>query len=111
MNDHPTPLNVLYRLRMILLRKNPGIVQSGVNPSTRDIANNEFIVTSVFSQVDIKSGRDSEMEDSQENETINVCSEKKAETFSQPGEKLEIVQQDIVQGGQNYVVGWVVKTS
>lgn len=31
LNDHPTPLNALYRLRMIILGKNAALVQSNLN--------------------------------------------------------------------------------
>lgn len=33
LNDHPAPLNALYRLRMIILGKNPDILQSNANVS------------------------------------------------------------------------------
>lgn len=31
LNDHPSPLNTLHRLRMIILGKNPGIVSTNSN--------------------------------------------------------------------------------
>ncbi|KAH0821756.1 hypothetical protein GEV33_001035 [Tenebrio molitor] len=42
LNDHPTPLDALYRLRMIILGKGPGMVQSNLN--TEDKSEEDFIV-------------------------------------------------------------------
>lgn len=31
LDDHPTPLSAIYRIRMIILGKSPGVVQSNLN--------------------------------------------------------------------------------
>jgi hypothetical protein len=46
LNDHPTPLDALYRLRMIILGKGPGMVQSNLN--TEDKSEEDFIVAKVL---------------------------------------------------------------
>jgi len=45
LNDHPTPLDVLYRLRMIILGKNPGVIVSNCN--TYEVEPDEFIIAEV----------------------------------------------------------------
>jgi len=42
LNDHSSPLNALYRLRMIVLGKNPGVVLTSSN--TNDENQEEFMV-------------------------------------------------------------------
>jgi len=46
LNDHPSPLNALFRLRMIILGKNPGIVSK--QATTTDKNNEEFIIANRF---------------------------------------------------------------
>jgi len=51
LNDHPSPLNALYRLRMIILGKNPGVVSTSSN--TTDNNQEEFMVAKTFKQINI----------------------------------------------------------
>lgn len=52
LNDHPSPLNALYRLRMIILGKNQGILQRNVNTGGSD--DSEFVVASVMRDCGIR---------------------------------------------------------
>lgn len=46
LNDHPTPLNALFRIRMMILGKTPGIVVSRSN--TVDIEPDEFLMATLM---------------------------------------------------------------
>lgn len=50
-DDHPSPLNALYRIRMIILGKNPGILSSHVN--TEEAEPQEYLSAKVFEQAEI----------------------------------------------------------
>lgn len=55
LHDHPSPLSVLYRLRMILLGKNPGVVQSHTNVQHHESSREEyFIVSQAFTKAQIE---------------------------------------------------------
>ncbi|XP_046595722.1 uncharacterized protein LOC107225950 [Neodiprion lecontei] len=51
LDDHPAPMNALLRIRMIVLGKNPGIVQRNTN--TVDIAHDEYVVAKVLQRASI----------------------------------------------------------
>jgi hypothetical protein len=51
LNDHTSPLNVLYRLRMIILGKNPGVVSTSSN--TSDNNQEEFIVAKTIKYINL----------------------------------------------------------
>lgn len=53
LHDHPSALNALYRLRMILLGKNQGIVQSHSNVTIPSEMNEEYLVASALKQAHI----------------------------------------------------------
>jgi len=46
LNDHPTPLDALYRLPMIILGKHPGVIVSNCN--TYEVEPDEFIIAEVI---------------------------------------------------------------
>lgn len=49
LNDHPTPLNALYRIRMMILGKTPGMVVSRSN--TVDNEPDEFLMATLMKTV------------------------------------------------------------
>lgn len=49
-NDHPLPLNAIYRMRMIIFGKNPGCIQSNMN--TNFVKDEEFVVAGVLHETD-----------------------------------------------------------
>jgi len=73
LNDHPTPLNALYRLRMIVLGKNPGIT---CNSNTCDKNNEEFLLSKILKDADITINDDekcvSDTIDSSDDDTLNT---------------------------------------
>jgi hypothetical protein len=50
-DDHPSPLNALYRIRMIILGKNPGILSSHVN--TQEVEPQEYLSAKVFENAEL----------------------------------------------------------
>jgi len=53
LNDHPTPLDALYRLRMIILGRNPGVVQKHAN--VQETGDDHFIVAKAATQIGVGS--------------------------------------------------------
>lgn len=51
LHDHPSPLNSLHRIRIIILGKNPGVVRNHANTQTDD--SDEYIVARVIKRADI----------------------------------------------------------
>lgn len=95
LNDHPTPLNAIHRLRMIIFGKNPGIVQSHLN--TTEVSLSEFIVATVIKKLDLNTSTEEHM--NQEEEVMEVD-----ETVG-----FDVQLSDIEEGGQQYLAGWVAK--
>lgn len=56
LNDHPTPLNAMYRIRIIVLGKNPGVVQAKQNIEIQNDQSNseEYLVAHVMTTADVK---------------------------------------------------------
>lgn len=101
LNDHPSPLNALYRLRMIILGKNPGVTSNQTN--TTDTNNEEFLLAKTMKKIDLKINYVSENFDDSENATdTNSDSES---IVNNCNNKIEMVQ-DAVE----YLAGWVAKT-
>lgn len=69
LHDHPTPLNAMYRIRIIVLGKNPGVVQDKLNIEMEHNNTNieEYLVANVIATADIKinnNENDDELSDS-----------------------------------------------
>jgi len=56
LHDHLTPLNAMYRTKIIVLGKNPGVIQDKVNIEVKHNNTNveEYLVANVLSTADIK---------------------------------------------------------
>lgn len=101
LNDHPSPLNALYRLRMIILGKNPGVTSNQTN--TTDTNNEEFLLAKTMKKIDLKINYVSEnIYDSEYTTDTNSDSES---IVNNCNDKIEMVQ-DAVE----YLAGWVAKT-
>lgn len=50
LNDHPSPMDAMYRMRMLILGKAAGLVQSGTN--TEDKGDEQFIVAKVLRETE-----------------------------------------------------------
>lgn len=101
-NDHPSPLNEIYRLRMIILSKNPGI--TSYHSNTTDDNKEEFLVAKAVKSVNLKF----EDEHIGEDETISSDTDTASENGSQLGHedknKVEMDSDAVV-----YLAGWVAK--
>lgn len=51
-NEHPSPLEAIYRIRMIILGKNAGILEAKVN--TEELTNEEYITPTVLEKVNLQ---------------------------------------------------------
>lgn len=102
LNDHPSPLNAIYRLRMIILGKNPGITSNHSN--TTDGNKEEFMVTKTVKSVKIK------LVDEHIGEDEIIGSD--TDTASVNGSQLSKEDKNMVEMDKDaveYLVGWVAK--
>lgn len=100
LNDHPSPLNALFRLRMIILGKNPGIVSKQAN--TTDNNNEEFMVAKSLKQIDLKIDIVKETHEDTESSTDTISES----SFT------GIISEDKNEMGRDaieYLAGWVAK--
>ncbi|KAF0752869.1 Uncharacterized protein FWK35_00021996 [Aphis craccivora] len=95
----------LYRLRMIVLGKNPGITSITCISNTRDENNEEFLLSKMLKDADINitiNDNDkcviSDTSDSSDDETLNTSN-------SQEKQYHEEMTKDAVE----YLIGWVAK--
>jgi len=51
LNDHPTPLDALYRLRMIILGKNPGVIIN--NSNTHEVDPDDFLTAKIVKTAEV----------------------------------------------------------
>lgn len=100
LDDHPTPLNALYRLRMIILGKNPGITSKNTN--TIDINNEDFMIATTFSKINLK------INDLTENEEVYGSS---TDTSSEieSSEEIDKNENEMEEDAVEYLAGWVAK--
>lgn len=101
LNDHPSPLNALYRLRMIILGKNPGVVSNQSN--TSDSNNEEFLVATTIKQVDLKLNNVFE-----NTNNIESCTDTASDNESMESNCNE--KNEMVQDAVEYLAGWVART-
>lgn len=53
LHDHPSPLNSIYRIRMIVLGKNPGALQRNLNIQNTENCQGEYLIGHVFREVGV----------------------------------------------------------
>lgn len=94
-DDHPSPLNSIYRLRMIILGKNTGVVKT--NMSTIDASDDEFLLSQIFKEVEIEPNFDV-VQISDEESDSSIAS-------SQSIVKMSASEED----GFEYLLGWLAR--
>ncbi|KAF0751413.1 Uncharacterized protein FWK35_00017338 [Aphis craccivora] len=95
LDDHPTPLNALYRLRMLILEKNPGITSQQTN--TTHVNNEEFIVATALKKINLKINNVENLDESgSTTESDNVSLQ-------------EIDNKYKMEDATEYLAGWVAK--
>lgn len=100
LNDHPTPLNALYRLRMIILGKNPGVVSTSSN--TSDNNQEEYMVSKTFQQINL-SIPDQENNEDEGNSDTDTASENETEVT------MKTNSDEMTEDATEYLAGWVAK--
>lgn len=105
LNDHPTPLDSLYRLRMIILGKGPGMVQSNLN--TEDKSDEDFIVAKVLKET----GAVEDQENATNVDTIDMESDSTSSTASCRQLKRPIIEisEGCEKDGVKYLAGFIAK--
>lgn len=98
LNDHPTPLNALYRLRMIILGKNPGVVSTSSN--TSDSNQEEYMVSKTFEQINL-------LIPDKENNDENSDTDTASENGSEGTEKTN--SNEMSEDAIEYLAGWVAR--
>lgn len=105
LNDHPSPLNALDMLRMIILGKNPGIVTCSSN--TTDQNQEEFLVATAFKQAGINVKGEFQILENQQNITIDSETDTASENESQVKELRN--NNEMTNDAVEYLAGWVAK--
>ncbi|KAE9535838.1 hypothetical protein AGLY_007739 [Aphis glycines] len=95
LNDHPSPLNAIYRLKMIILGKNLGITSTHSN--TIDDNKEEFMVANAVKSVNLKLGDEHIGEDEIISSDTDTASENGSQLSNEDKNKVE------------YLAGWVAK--
>lgn len=54
LNDRPTPLSVIHRLRLIILGKTPGITQRNTNTVEQGDHRDEYVTAHMFQKADVE---------------------------------------------------------
>lgn len=101
-NDYPSPLNVMYRLRMIILGENAGIVSNNLN--TIDNNQEEYIVAKSLKLANINLSDDHTDINNDESDTDTASENELQETNKNNNNKSE-KSIDVIE----YLAGWVAK--
>jgi len=103
LNDHPTPLNSLYRIQLIVLGKNPGVVQEKLNIEIKHDATDveEYLVANVIATADIKINFDYE----ENNDELSDSSLSSSESLSATNN----LQNNSEEDGFIYLCGWIAR--
>ncbi|EFA12747.1 hypothetical protein TcasGA2_TC010274 [Tribolium castaneum] len=109
-NNHPSPMDAIYRIRMIILGKNPGVVQKNLN--TSDFDADEHIVAKVLNQtISLPSRNTDEQTQTDLSDTISVSSSCSTTTGAviTPEIIRPATSQCSESDGLEYLAGWVAK--
>lgn len=100
LDDHPTPLNAIYRLRMMILGKSPSYISKQTN--TADLNNEEFMVSTALNKMNLK------INNLIENVEVNESS---TDTCSDNGlpESIDQGKNEMQENAIEYLAGWIAK--
>ena len=106
LNDHPSPLDAIYRIRMIILGKNPGAVQKNVNTIAHDRDTDEYMVVAkiISSSISISDKKD---DSEKENDLSDIESTFSVETNSTSSASTSDTKTATEADGLEYLAGWV----
>jgi len=100
LNDHPSPLNALFRIRLIILGKNSGIVSYQSN--TADKNDEEFMVAKTLHNIDVKINNVNENSEDAESLTDTTSENESSKDGDENQHNLEL-------DSTEYLAGWVAK--
>lgn len=103
LNDHPTPLNALHRIRIIVLGKNPGVIQEKLNiEMNHDVTDvEEYLVANVMATANININLDYE----ENNAELSDSSLSSSESLSATND----LQNNSEEDGFIYLCGWLAR--
>lgn len=103
LNDHPTPLNAMYRIRIIVLGKNPGVVQAKQNIEIQNDQSNleEYLVANVMATADVKI----DLNNGENNEELSDSSLSSGDESAQKNLQTTVNEED----GFIYLCGWLAR--
>lgn len=102
LHDHPSPLNAIHRMKMIILGKNPGVIQAQMN--TIDVDPDEYVIAKAFEKAKVTiSETDCESHDQVNCETNNIDATSVTPSTSNPTTQLS------EQDGLSYIAGYIAK--
>lgn len=107
-NDHPSPLDAMYRMRMIILGKNAGAVQSNLN--TIDKSEEDFVVARVFRETEVTNEIDNHEGQKADGENIELLSN--SSDISATGEGCSTpsnISEGCEEDGLRYLAGYIAK--
>ena len=107
LNDHPSPLDALYRLRVIILGKNPGLTQRNTNVQGSNALEEEDVLfgsAMKHASIDVF---DEIREEEKVDDPDPQPEEQNEETVSGSQELQETIQTEIEDDGLSYLGGWL----
>jgi len=103
LNDHPSPLNTLHRLRMIILGKNPGIVST--NSNTVDNNQEDYMVAKSLKLANINIKYDENVDKGDYGSDTDTASE----DYDPQNINDHQNENEMAIDGIEYLAGWVAK--
>lgn len=103
-SDHPSPLEAIYRMRMIILGHNPGTLQSQANTISRE--EEDFIVAKVLRETEILETSSRQTTVSLEIESVSSTSSSSVRTEDRPTTSFS---EDCGENGLKYLAGYIAK--
>lgn len=102
LNDHPTPLEAIYRLRMIILGKTQGVLQKNTNTNNED-DKCETVVSNILRMSGVDVANPSDI-------TIQSCTTDSTENYDYGTSSIEeSCSSDMYKNALEYLCGWVTK--
>lgn len=103
LHDHPAPLNAIYRIRMIILGKNPGVVQKNTNVQGEQ--DEEFLLSSALNKAGIKATINIQELSNPEESDTDKFSETSSTSSSMSASLNKICEKD----GLVYIAGFLAR--
>ncbi|KAJ8883373.1 hypothetical protein PR048_015216 [Dryococelus australis] len=100
LNDHATAINEIYRVRMIIAGKSPGVVQAGRNTLNIDSVSEEYTVNDVLKTASVFI----EFENNREIEDSDCLPDTQLSPFDESQ-----ISEECNEDGLRYLAGWVAK--